>query len=244
MEHCDKNHQPLSFCGAHAHFQNSIAEKRIRDLQDSARTMLMHAKHHWPRAINAHLWPYALGTANDVHMHAPLRNGKAPLDLFSQIASTSVPKHFHPFGCPVYVLLNVDGKGSKWGERARVGINLSNSPSHACSISLVLNVDTGLVSPQFHVRFDDLFETAPTLKQPITWQQRTGFAKSEEPAPSKPLIPDDYQLPLQATMPTMRVIPQQSQPEIGISTEHGTTTVPPEGTQPNAGDTPAQTQSQ
>jgi hypothetical protein len=66
--------------------------------------MLVHAKHHWPTAINAHLWPYALRMANDIHMNAPMKSGKAPLDLFSKVASTSAPKHFHPFGCPVYVL--------------------------------------------------------------------------------------------------------------------------------------------
>jgi hypothetical protein len=45
MDHCEKNHQSVTFCGVSAHFQNSIAEKRIRDLQDSARTMLVHATH-------------------------------------------------------------------------------------------------------------------------------------------------------------------------------------------------------
>jgi len=45
--------QTLSFCGVNAHFQNGIAEKRIRDLQDNARTML-------PQAINTYQWPYTL----------------------------------------------------------------------------------------------------------------------------------------------------------------------------------------
>jgi hypothetical protein len=101
--------------------------------------------------------------ANDVHMHSPVHNGKCPLDLFSQIASTSTPKHFHPFGCPVYVLANPNGKGAKWKVRARVGINLGNSPAHARNITLVLNLETGLASPQFHVKFDDLFETVKTV---------------------------------------------------------------------------------
>jgi hypothetical protein len=29
LDHCEEKQQSLSFCGAHAHFQNSIAEKRI-----------------------------------------------------------------------------------------------------------------------------------------------------------------------------------------------------------------------
>ena len=36
--------QMILFCGVNAHFQNGVAEKRIRDLQDSARTQLLHAK--------------------------------------------------------------------------------------------------------------------------------------------------------------------------------------------------------
>jgi hypothetical protein len=122
----------------------------------------VHAKHRWPKAINAHLWPYALQVANQVHMHSPTRNGQAPLDLFSQIASTSTPKYFHPFGCPVYVLTKPNGKGSKWEERSRIRINLGTLPTHACSVSLVLSIKTGLVSPQFHVKFNNMFETVPT----------------------------------------------------------------------------------
>lgn len=38
-------------------FENALTKKRIRDCQDAARTMLVHAKHWWPAAINSHLWP-------------------------------------------------------------------------------------------------------------------------------------------------------------------------------------------
>ena len=63
--------QTITYCGAYAHFQNGIAEKRIRDLQDLARTMMIHARHRWPQAIEANLWPYALKMANDVHLSSP-----------------------------------------------------------------------------------------------------------------------------------------------------------------------------
>ncbi len=56
--------QTITFCGVNAHFQNAVAERRIRTLQDQARTMLIHAQHRWPKAIDAHLWPYALTVAN------------------------------------------------------------------------------------------------------------------------------------------------------------------------------------
>jgi hypothetical protein len=119
MNHCAKCHQMISFAGVNAHFQNALAEKRIHNLQDSACTMLVHAKHCWPQAISAHLWLYALHMANNVNVHAPLQSGKSPTDHFAKIASTMAPKHFHAFGCPVYMLterMQQGGKGSKWEE--------------------------------------------------------------------------------------------------------------------------------
>jgi hypothetical protein len=44
--------QTISHCGVNAHFQNRIAEKRIRDLQDLTRTSLLHAAARWPKVIS------------------------------------------------------------------------------------------------------------------------------------------------------------------------------------------------
>ena len=38
-----ENGQGVTFCGVDAHWQNGRAEKRIRNLQDIAKTMLVHA---------------------------------------------------------------------------------------------------------------------------------------------------------------------------------------------------------
>ena len=51
----------------------------------------------------------------------------------------------------------------KWEPRARLGIYVGHSPIHAGSVALVLNPKTGLVSPQYHVVFDDDFTTVPHL---------------------------------------------------------------------------------
>ena len=39
-EHCHKRSQTLTFASVHAHFENGVAERRIRLLQNLARTMM------------------------------------------------------------------------------------------------------------------------------------------------------------------------------------------------------------
>ena len=47
-EDCTAKGQRLTFAGANAHFQNGIAEQRIRILQELTRTTLLHAAQKWP----------------------------------------------------------------------------------------------------------------------------------------------------------------------------------------------------
>ena len=53
---------------------------------------------------------------------------------------------------------NRDTKLKKWELIAHIGIYLKWSPKHTYSITLVLKPCTGLVSSQFHLKFNDLFE--------------------------------------------------------------------------------------
>jgi hypothetical protein len=53
-----------------------------------------------------------------------------------------------------------------------MAIYLGSSPDHATTVPLVLNPNTGLVSPQYHLVFDDHFSTTDCLamdKIPTTW---------------------------------------------------------------------------
>jgi hypothetical protein len=61
---CSAKGQQLTFCEVNAHFQNGIAKKAIRDLQESAGKQLFHAHQRWPAAIHLALWPYALGVVS------------------------------------------------------------------------------------------------------------------------------------------------------------------------------------
>ena len=53
-------------------------------------------------------------------------------------------------------------------------------------MALVLNIHTGYVSPQFHVKFDEPFRTVLQDKWDATWLSSTGFTK-----PSKRISHDE-----------------------------------------------------
>ena len=85
--------------------KNGVAKRKSRELQDHAHTMLIHANKRWPHAINTHLGPYTLRRVNDIlNAKLNLKTGNTPLNAFAQSDITSNPKHWYPFGCPVYVL--------------------------------------------------------------------------------------------------------------------------------------------
>ena len=94
-------------------------------------------------------------------------------------------KENHTFGNLVFALKNDLQGGNtipKWSLLSRLGVNLASSPLHACNISLVLNIPTGLVSPQYHVRHDEFLETTcysrTDIVIPSTWQQLAGLVRS------------------------------------------------------------------
>ena len=158
-----KNQQGLTLSGVGAHHQNSMAERAIGTVVSMARTMMLHAKLRWPKAVSTKLWPMALKHAQHLMNHVPNINNVCALDLVLQ---TTLPRHalknLHVWGCPAYVLqpkLQDGGHIPKFDPKSRRGLHLGWSPVHASTVPLVLNLGTGHVSPQFHVVFDDWFST-------------------------------------------------------------------------------------
>jgi hypothetical protein len=180
---CHKQRQQLTFCGVNAHFQNGTAKQAIRNLSESARKQLLHARACWPQAVHFALWPYTLRNAALLHNALPvLEDGTSRLELFSSICVGCNMKHVHTFGCPVFALQNALASGNqlpRWSPCAHLGLNLGPSPMHARNVDLVLNLITGCVSPQYHCRFNDFFETThhggPDVSGTICWQQLAGL---------------------------------------------------------------------
>ena len=71
VQACHDARQQLTFAAVGAHHANGKAERRIRELQELARTQLIHANRRWPQAITSNLWPYALRHANDCVNNTP-----------------------------------------------------------------------------------------------------------------------------------------------------------------------------
>jgi hypothetical protein len=163
-ESLESKGQTIHFSGTGAHHQNAVAERAIRTSTERARTLMVHAAIQWPEQVDANLWPFALDYAVYQYNHTPNRSsGFSPIEIFSGTKlDTIVLPDARTWGCPTYVLdptLQDGKKIPKWKPRSRRGQFLGISKSHATSIGLVRNLRTGYVSPQFHVIYDELFQT-------------------------------------------------------------------------------------
>ena len=149
------------------------------------------------------------------------------MEMFSKVKCKSNLNKEHTFGCPVYTLnvsLQVGNTIPKWDQRTRLGTNLGPSPHHAISVSLILNLTSKLVSPQFHIIHDDFFETArpgaTDEKSPSLWQRLSGFAKGrlDKPEGAQTL-----------NIPERTPIPNNSQPNpVNTQFSHENINFPPE----------------
>jgi len=252
---CESLLQKFSYCGVGHHSQNGIAEKRIRDLCNTVRACLLHAKQRWPEGVCTNLWPFAVRYVCDVRNKVRVSaNGKTPEENFASTDSLTGARleHFHPFGCPVYVLdaklQSGVSKIPRWDPRSRIGVYLGHSPHHAGSVSLVLNLTTGHVSPQYHVVFDDDFSTVENLRLgtvPTNWTElnltQSEAATDENFQLSKEWTSDNSSSPAQPaqqtidwltetlSQPHLHTLPNQNEGAVNTANEGGAVNTANEG---------------
>ena len=190
---CHNKNQTLTFAGVNAHHQNGKAERRIRLLQELTRTQMIHLQHKWKVINTSPLWPYAMRMANDCLNQSPNMQHKSKLtaaQIFAKSIVNDNPIHKQPFGSPVYVLqspLQNNLPFQKWKHRSKLGLYLGPSPVHARNISLVLDLQTGHVSPQFHVVHDSTFLTVQNDTTKYQWSLKAGFEqKASQSSTTKP----------------------------------------------------------
>ena len=162
---CEDRGQIITYSGVGAHHQNGVAERALQTVTRWARAMMLHQLLHWPEHFDPALWPFAMDHAVYLWNNMPKARGSlSPNELFCGIKSP----HYNPilnarvWGCPVYVLdpkLQDGKKLPKWKPRSRQGMNLGASPDHSETVGRILNLQTGSISPQFHIVYDERFST-------------------------------------------------------------------------------------
>lgn len=173
-DHVQQHGQSLEFSGVGAHHQNGVAERAIQTVTSWARTMLLHSCLHWPVSTNLSLWPFALEHAVLLWNNIPRKeHGLSPIELFSgqKVSDYELLRRMHVWGCPVYVLdpkLQDGKKLPKWSPRSRRGQFVGFSTGHSSTVGLILNQVSGMVTPQYHVVYDDFFTTVVNADNRVT----------------------------------------------------------------------------
>ncbi len=131
-----------------------------------AHSFMVHASLHWTDqgSDDISLWPSAVKHAVWIYNRVPNRqSGLTLLELLTKSKADHCDiLRAHVWGCLAIVLepqIQNDKKLPKWNRCARVGQFLGYLDKHSSLVANVHHLSTGYVSPQFHVIFDDLFET-------------------------------------------------------------------------------------
>jgi len=165
---CNAQEQKYSYSGGGAKHQNGVAERNIQTVANWARASLLHAAYRCPAKASVRHWPMTIDYATWVFNRLPqIDTGLSPDEIWSSTRHAHEDfRRAHVFGCPVYVLepkLQDGKKIPKWNPRSCLGMFMGFSALHSSLVQLVLNVRTGKISPQYHVIFDDKFETVASL---------------------------------------------------------------------------------
>jgi hypothetical protein len=140
--------------------------------------MLNDAISRWDRTITAELWPFAIQHAATIYNTKKWRSRDydlSPWEQFTGERSKLDQTDMHPLFCPVYVLDRRIQEGTsppKWTKQTTQKVYVGHLHHYSKSVPMVWDPKTKLVSPQFHVMFDDNFDTVkapdPNIKQADT----------------------------------------------------------------------------
>ena len=164
MQEIENNGQIISSCGVGAHHQNAHAERAIRTVLTTARALMLHAILRWPQHTKTDYWPMATQHASYLNNILPLQScGFSPMEILSgNITDHKTLRNLPVWGCPAYVLhpiLQSKGKLPRWQPRSRRAQFMGWSATHASNVALVRNLNTGFISPQYHIVLDNWFKT-------------------------------------------------------------------------------------
>ena len=168
--HLGQFKQTIRHAAPGGHHANGIAERNISTIMSISRAMLHHAAIHWPDVADVELWPLALHHAVYILNRIPREDsGRSPLELFGRKTwPTSKFQDFHVWGSPAYVLDSTLAAGRtipRWKPRSSRSVFVGNSTKQGHGVPLVLNLDTGKITSQYHVIVDNWFQTVEATAQ-------------------------------------------------------------------------------
>ena len=110
------------------------------------------------------LWAFETEHAGYLWNHLPNANWFiTPMEIYTATnQDPSVLRNEKVWECPAYVLDPRLQDGNiilKWEPRKILGQYMGKSPKHASLVGLIRNLKTCFISPQFHVPYDNIFQT-------------------------------------------------------------------------------------
>jgi hypothetical protein len=119
---------------------------------------------HWPEQSGPNLWPFAMDYAVWLYNHTPHKDThRAPIEIFTGVTlGCQHIQRARVFGCPAFVLDPRLADGRKipmWDPRSSRGQFLGFSSEHSTTTTLVRNLTTGSITPQFNVVHDEEFSS-------------------------------------------------------------------------------------
>jgi hypothetical protein len=154
--------------------------------------MMLHAAIHWPDVANSTLWPMAIVHAVYLYNHMPaLDTGISPVDMFTKMQWEQWKFHdVHVWGCPVYALDKTISNGKKLPHSTPCSCHVThmgNLMKHASNVPLVLTLETGAITAQFHVLFNDWFAMVTSMENELPdlnsdeWKHMFGESTDQHP---------------------------------------------------------------
>ena len=167
----------ISYCGMNTHFQNGLAECKIRDMQEHTLTALLYPCNKWLSTITVHLWPYAMQHLTMSPIALP-RSGPT-YHLLNCSWAPQWPPNYATFILSVVLHMSLTmpcrlDKECKNGIKSLPWHLTWPITNHAYSVAFVLNPKMGHVSPQFHIKFNDFLRQSHETKLPMSKKYHGG----------------------------------------------------------------------
>ena len=160
--------------------------------------MLFNAMVKWLNVVHLGHWSFAVHCAVETLNNTPKPRGFTSKEAFAVTKGDRNFKHYHAFGCPAYVLdpaLQAGHKTPNWQPMSKPCVFIGKSRQHVASVSMTLNPATNFISSNFHIVYDDDYQTmssnANTL--PPNWRDVFDIEHCADD--------EEFTMSLKATMP-------------------------------------------